>query len=338
MADINVNLIRQTGGVTRAGFGTALILSSTAHDYSVYEDLASLSNDFATDTTVYGIAQTLMSQPIQPQQFAVAGIDYAAGTDPVTDLSAFLDTLVADDKDFYVVLQEQDDEASQEEVSTWADANIKLHFVRTDTLPSASTISSWGSRTAVYYTTQIEEYPDDAAAGYGLPRDPGSLTWENIEVSGITNEVLTGTVKTELEDARYNFVVKSYGRVVTSDGFLQGGLYIDQQRSQDFVKLRLEENIAQLLINNDKIPYDDTGIAQVVSVVEKTLNQAFRNGIIASNAGGQALFTVSSVPRADIPQQDIEERILRTVTFEYVEAGAIEGAEITGRIVASLEG
>ena len=76
MSDISINIIRETGGVTRAGFGTVLILANTAQAYSIYEDLASLSDDFATDTTVYKMAQTLMSQDIQPEQFAVAGVTY----------------------------------------------------------------------------------------------------------------------------------------------------------------------------------------------------------------------------------------------------------------------
>ena len=333
MSDISINIIRETGGVTRKGFGTVLILANTAHDYSIYEDLASLSEDFATDTTVYAMAQTLMSQDLQPEEFAVAGIDYEAGVDAVTDLSAFLDTLVQDSKDFYFVATETDDEPSQEEVSSWAGAYAKLHFVRTDVLPSASTVSTWGSNTAIYYTTQADEYPEMAMLGRGAPRDAGSQTWKNAELATITPEALSGTTLTELEDARYNVVINSYGRIVTSNGFLQGNLYIDQQRSEDYIDIRLEEDVAKLFINNDKVSYDDNGIAQVASVFESRLNQAFRQGIIAENAGGQALFTVTTVPAASIPQQDFDERVLRTLSFKYVEAGAIEGADVTGRIV-----
>lgn len=335
MADINVNVTRATGGVTQAGFGTALILDSTVKDFSIYKDLASLSGDFATDTKVYEMAAALMGQEITPTQFAVAGADYEAGVDSASVLTDLLNTLVADGKDFYLVLQTSDDVEAQEAVSAWTAAQTKLHFIRVSDLPSVYT-GTLGDNTAVYYTTQVDEYPDAAVAGYGLPRLPGSLTWKNIVISGITNEVLTGTEEAELAEAGFNYIRKYYGRNVTSNGLLQGGLFIDQRRSQDFVELRTEENIANLLISNDKIPYDDKGIAQVVSVVEKSLNEAFRNGIIASNEGGQALYTVNSVPRVDIPQEDIDSRILKTVTFEYEEAGAIEGATINGTIVAQL--
>ena len=333
MSDISINIIRETGGVTRAGFGTVLILANTAQAYSVYEDLASLEPDFATDTTVYKMAQVLMSQDIQPEQFAVAGVTYEAGVDDVTDLSAFLDTLVQDSKDFYFVALEASDEASQEEVSSWAGAYAKSCFVRTDVLPSVSTVTTWGSNTAIYYTTQTDEYPEMAMLGFGGPRLPGSLTWKNAELATITPEALSGTILSELSAARYNVVINSYGRIVTSNGLLQGSLYIDQQRSEDYIDIRLEEDVATLLINSGKVPYDDNGIAQFVSVFENRLNQAFRQGIIAENAGGQALFTVIAVPAADIPQVDFDDRVLRTLSFSYVEAGAIEGLAATGRIV-----
>jgi len=197
----------------------------------------------------------------------------------------------------------------------------------------ASTVTTWGSNTSIYYTTQTEEYPEMAALGFGAPRLPGSLTWKNAELSAVTAEALSGTILLELSTARYNVVINSYGRIVTSSGFLQGNLYIDQQRSEDYVDIRLEEDVAALFINNDKIPYDDSGIAQIVSVFENRLNQVFRQGIIAANAGGQALFTVTTVPAADIPQEDFDDRVLRTLSFSYVEAGAIEGATVTGRIV-----
>ena len=405
MADIVVSILRQTAGVTQAGFGTALILTNTLHTYEEYSNLSELAGDFATNTTVYAIASALLGQDIQPQKFAVAGISYTEentigsetltnsagntydfandnvvvnsiqglsdGSGPIADadidsidyeagtitftgartgsvtvtgysyysdpsgFSTLLNTLVADNRDFYAVIQEASGYAAQKEVSTWTATQTKIHFIRTTLLPAAypATLSS---RTGVYYHTTANEYAEAATAGKGLPRDPGSLTWKNQIISGVTANTITGANLTALEAGRFNTIFRSYGNVVTSDGFLQGTLFIDQTRSQDFVKLRMEENIASLLISNDKISYDDIGIAQVVSVVESTLNTAFENGIIASDAGGQAQFTVTSRRRADIPQADIDARVLRTVTFRYIEAGAIEGAEITGRIVASL--
>lgn len=335
MTDINVSITRESGIVTGVGFGIALIVSSSLHTYKEYASLDELVSDFADTTAVYKMASALLGQSVQPEKFAVSGIDYTAGVDPVADLSTHLDTLVADGKDFYLVLQEQDDDASQVEVSTWANDNNKLHFIRADVLPS-SFVGSLSDRTSVYYTTTADEYPECAVAGYGLANDPGALTWKNIVIKGITPEILTGAEESELETNRWNTIITYYNKIVTSNGFLIGSTFIDQTRTQDYVKVTMEEFIADLLITNNKIPYTDPGIAQFVSTVNKALLQAFDNGIIASDIGGNPLFTVDFKTIDEIPEQDIIDRILRTVSFEYQEAGAIEGASVSGKIVVKL--
>ena len=261
---------------------------------------------------------------------------YTSFNDPAA-FTTLLNTLVSDGRDFYGILTEGTNYRLQKSIDTWVATQTKLYALRTQLRPADSPVS-FTTRTGIYYHTTSTEYPDAAVFGQCLPKDPGSLTWKNQTIVGITPEILTSTTvtATALETARYNAIIRSYGVIVTSNGFLAQTLFIDQQRSQDYVKIRMEENIASLLINNDKIPFDDTGIVQVVSQVEATLNDAFDNGIIAADAGGQAQFTVTSTPAADIPQQDKTDRVLRTVSFSYIEAGAVEGAEITGRIVASL--
>ena len=407
MADIVVNISRESAGVTRAGFGIPLILANTAHTYETYTTLAQVETDFATTTTVYKLANALKTQEFDIPTIAIAGvsyteentvgaetltntagntysfantfiqvnsiaglsdgsgpiadadidsIDYSAGTITFTgartgsvtvtgytsfnDPAAFitlLNTLVADSRDFYGILTEGTNYRLQDAIDNWVATQTKIYAIRTQLKPADQPIT-FGTRTAVYYFTQTDEYPDAAVFGQVLPKDPGSVTWKNQVVTGITPEILNSDTITAaaLVTARYNTIVRSFGNIVTTNGFLAQTLFIDQARTQDYVKIRMEENIANLLINNDKIAYDDIGIAQVVSRVEATLNDATENGIILRDAGGNPQFTVTSVARADIPAQDITDRVLRTVSFSYVEAGAIEGATITGRIVAEL--
>ena len=282
-------------------------------------------------------------------------IDYAAGTIEFTgartgsvtvtgytynsDAAGFttlLNQLVTDNRDFYLVLQEAENYTAQKVVSDWAATQIKIHFIRTQVLASAYPVSL-GNRTAVYYHLGTDEFADALVAGVGLPKDPGSLTWANQVVTGATANTLTGTVISDLTTGRFNTIISMFGRTITNNGFLQGTLFIDQTRTQDYVKITLETNIAELIIINDKIAYDDTGIAQVVNAVDKTLNEATDDGIILRNAIGQGEFSITSVPRANISDDDITSRTITTVEFEYVEAGAIENATITGRIVRALQ-
>ena len=405
MADIVVNISRQQAIVSQVGFGKALILANTQHDYEEYTSLTDLANDFATTTTVYKMAQALLRQDLSPSSFAVAGIaytevnnvgaetltntsgniysfanqevnvssiqglsdgngaiddadiqtiDYAAGTieftgartgsvtvtgytynSAATGFTTLLNQLITDNRDFYLVLQEAENYTAQKVVSDWAVNQVKLHFIRTNVLGSLYPVSL-GERTAVYYHLGTDEYADALVAGVGLPKDPGTLTWANQVVVGATANTLTGTVISDLTTARFNTIISQFGRVTTNNGFLQGTLFIDQRRTQDYVKITLEANIGDLIISNDKIPFDDTGIAQVVSSVDKTLNQSTENGIIARNLSGQGMYEITSTPRAQVPQADIDSRTITTVTFQYIEANAIENATITGRIVTEL--
>jgi len=255
-----------------------------------------------------------------------------------TGFTTLLNTLVQDGKNFYVVLTEGNGYRLQQEVNTWILTQYKLYFIRTDVLPSVMPIT-FGERTAIYYHETADEFPDAAIVGACFPKNAGSVTFSRQILSGITANVLTGATITELTNNRYNTIIREYGSIVTNNGFLAENYYIDQIRDRDYIKFTMEENIARLLIDNDKIPYDDTGIAQVVSQVTSSLNQAFQNGVIASTANNQAKFSVDFLSRAEIATQypqDIINRTLTTVTFSYVEAGAIEGATINGTVVIEL--
>ncbi|MCF8012247.1 MAG: DUF3383 domain-containing protein [Clostridiales bacterium] len=283
------------------------------------------------------MANTLLGDDIKPDKFAVAGTDYTADTDPVEDLSTFLNTLIEAKKDFYFVTTVLDDEESQEEISTWASAYKKEFFGRTSVKPSSSVVSSWGNNTAIYYTTQSEEFPEMSALAYGSPKDAGSLTWTNMKVKNITPEDLSVSELTELEDAGYNVILKKYGLIVTNTGVLQGGLYIDQQRSQDYIDVRLEEDTFKYLANKDKAPFTDRGISAIKSIFEQRLLQAFNQKIIAGDSSGEPIFGVDVPAVADMPDQDVQDRAIRTLSFYYVEAGAIHDGEMDGEIISRAD-
>jgi len=308
----------------------------------------SFANTFIEPDSIEGLEDDGIAIP----DSEIESIDYEAGTITFTTsqgtvtadaynyyndaavLITELNSLINAKKDFYFVLLDIDSYRAQEQIETWASTQNKIFVARTGYKTYPRTLAS--NRIALYYHGTTDEFIDAAIVGQCGPKDPGSITWKNQKVTGITANNLDNETLNSLLDQRINTVISSYGNIVTSSGLAGKDLYIDQVRTEDYVKLRMEENLAQLLINNDKIPYDDSGIAQIVSVVTKTLNQAGSQGIIARDAGGNLLFSVSSIPRADIPQQDIDDRVLRTVTFKYVEAGAVEGVEITGQIVAEL--
>jgi len=410
-ADIIINITRQAGGITQAGFGKPFILATDKDlAYAEYASISEVAVDYAVSTIAYKIAAALFSQEFQPPLIAIQGklftedtavddeslsdsgdqttwefangnikvdsiidlqdnsvpivagdiasIDYVAGTitftgtkvgpitadysyhNDTTELVTELNTIVNANDDWYFLLCDLANYVVQDAFETWISTQTKEYFTRTDILPSVYPASLLSERLPMYYHATADEFLDGAIVGQGGPKDPGSLTWKNQRLNGITPNELSTSDFNAIRAARWNTFINSYGVGVTSDGLMTNTLFIDQRRSQDFIKIRMEEAIASLLINNDKVAYDDIGIAQIVGALESVLNLAGAQGIIARKPDGKTFeFIVNFLTRAQIfatDPQAIADRILRSVTFQYVEAGAIESAVVNGVVVGEL--
>lgn len=71
---VKVDIVLGTKSVTRAGFGTAIILSSEAtfaEAVKTYKSLKAVAADFATSTAVYKFAAKLFGQELKPKQIKV---------------------------------------------------------------------------------------------------------------------------------------------------------------------------------------------------------------------------------------------------------------------------
>ena len=92
----------------------------------------------------------------------------------------------------------------------------------------------------------------------------------------------------------------------------------------------MEERISRVLFVNEKIPYDNIGIAQIVEPIKTTLQQATALGIIARNDDGTGQFTVRAPRREDVDPNDRANRILPDVYWDAVLAGAVHRVRVTG--------
>src|SRR5690606_34988647 len=93
---------------------------------------------------------------------------------------------------------------------------------------------------------------------------------------------------------------------------------------------RMEERISRVLFVNEKIPYDNIGIAQIIEPIRTTLQQATGLGIIARNDDGSGQFTVRAPRREDVDPNDRANRILPDV---YWDANRRMMEERTGRVM-----
>lgn len=269
-----------------------------------------------------------------PQTPPVTVDEYKYHNDPA-GFTTLLNQLYADEKEFYGIVTEGSGYRLQKEIDTWVSTAKALYAARTSVSPDdyPETLSVG---TAMYYHETLTEYADATVFGKCLPKDPGSLSWANQVLTGITPNILTGSELTALKNKRWNTIVRQYGYISTNTGYLCQSLYIDQRRMQHWVEVNMLQNVANVILVNDKIDYTNEGIGQVAEAVNNTLNEAFRRDIVSAEPNGSASFSVYIPSITEIPQIDIDNRELNLLTFQYVERSKIENATITGTIVPRI--
>lgn len=341
--DIVVSITDQTQLVTQAGFGLVLIVSTTKtlayKEYDISEDLTELATDFASNTEVYKIASTYATQSPRPLIIAVFGVDLSTSSQKATDLAAALNTLITTNNNWYRVILEDKTEALISAMGDWCETNGKMFYTEFGNTTFTTDFTA-KTRTVLGYKENTDRL-DAAMAGYAATRIPGSFTFKFKNLNGITADAITPTeltaIQTKNMDCYYKkFEVQGYGTAQLDAGLVASGKRIDQIESRDWIKYRIQQELARLLTSSEKIPFNDTGIQQVVSAVKVALNDGWRNGIIDSNTNGAAAAVVSYKKKSELPSQDILNRRLTGITFQYVELGAIESVTVSGAVVLQL--
>lgn len=217
----------------------------------------------------------------------------------------------------------------------------KMYFTATDEadsrdLPSATdTTSIAGQLKALNYDQtalvvteagKLDEYKEAAWVGIGAPKDPGSLTWKFKDGSGITaDDNLTTTQRANIKGKNANLYVTVGGRPQFSEGTVVSGEFIDIIRGTFFIQIRMQEGVFAVLDQEDKVPYTNDGIQQIVTPMRAVLTLSIRQQILVS-------FEIQAPNVADIPVADRAARILKTIEFTGVYAGAVHKVEIKGSL------
>ncbi len=170
--------------------------------------------------------------------------------------------------------------------------------------------------------------PDAAWAGVGLPKDPGSITWNFKTLAGVAVSTLTNTEKNNIAAKDGNYYVTIAGVNLTQTGVTHGNEFFDVTRGIDFIAARMQENIFAVLQAADKIPFTDAGIAVVEAEVRGVLLLGITQGIFTDNPA-----PVVTVPEAaDVSTVDRANRLLPDVDFTAQLAGAIHQVTVEGLV------
>ena len=164
-------------------------------------------------------------------------------------------------------------------------------------------------------------------------KEVGSFTYKNMSLKGVyADESITKAQLEEYHGINVNAYVHKAGYDCTSEGKLANGQYIDILDAKDWLITQIKYRLQQLLIINDKVPYDDNGIAMLESVVVDVLKEAYDNGMIAESEDGGGAYTVNFAKRSETKSSDREQRQYMEGKFSFDLAGAVHTVTVNGVI------
>ncbi len=331
MKDFIVNITKLTKAITQQGFGLPLILATTkAHPYTLYNDISELAEDFTAETATYKIASRIFGQNPAPAQIAVYGVLYDAVEGEAADLVTALNTLVETNNDWYFLVCDRNDADIITALSGWVDTQIKMYFVTSQTLTTPVALES--ERTVVMYHDDEDAYVAEGLASYLATAPVGGVTAKFKTIEGVGSANITATELNRLHENGGFSYVRKMGVLQTTEGSTTNGSYIDLTMGSFFIKFRIEEEVMLMAVNNEKIPYSNTGIAMLVGAVDSVLKKATNQGIILEE-DGKGVYEISYIPREDMPKNKIANREYDGIRATATIAGAIHDGTITVDLV-----
>jgi hypothetical protein len=329
-----------------AGAGT---LGGTTNDAIVY-GLKLLLDGFAAPvlTTANTLTGAVGSKALQilantaGDFFAVEALDLAFlatkqnHADPgiATDLVALKKASSA----WYGLVTLHNSEALILAAAAWAEANEKLYIVAsldseistvaasiaTDVAQQLSNLAY--ARTGMIFHPANDEFADAAEIARWFPINPGGDDWRMKTLAGVTVKEYSDTQTTNMTDKFVNWYADFGGaNVVQGEGKVAADEYIDVIRFRDWYKARLQERGANLIIQAEKIPFTDAGIAIFETMIKGLNTEGIRVGGIASDPAPVVIVPLA----ADVSTADKAARWLRGVSTTWELAGAIHKLSVT---------
>ncbi len=317
------------------GFGYPLILISGAETETAYTECSSLdeiAEFFGEDSYAYDIATLIWKQKNAPATVAV----YSAASDALTAIKA-VDSY--EWRQLIAVIGENDATTEAQIAAHVETTDDKMYFVTVSTVDELKALDGFDRTAAFYYDLVnendelVEPYAVAAVVGEAAGREVGSFTYKNLIIKGLEALDLSDTTVDNIHDAGGFTLLLKAGEIVTSEGKVTSGEYIDVIDSKDWIIQQIAYQSQQLLNSSDKLPYTDAGIAALESVTVNVLQTAFSNGMIATDDDGvSALYTVNFKSRSEMSTADRQSRIYNGGNFTFALAGAIHYAEIKGQL------
>lgn len=338
---VDVQVTRETAGLTRIGFGTMLFVFEATAENVPDNRVTSFSpdnpppEDFGGSDSAMRAALAYFGSTPRPPVIKIA---YRTAEE---DWSDSLAAARLADSDFYAFTIDSSQQADIVEASEWALANTVVFIAKTDdegALSDQSTddvasvllSSSMGRTGLIYHADAADAYPDLAWAGGNLTRDPGTYSWNAKTVPGVPGQTFTFAQVAAMESKRVSRVETIQGVTRAFGGFVsESGSFLDDVQAQDWITQRIAESVLDQIVRVPKIPRSSTGIAMVESAITSPLRVAVNRGVIVDDE----TLKVYVPPMSEIPTIERENRILPDCRFEATLTGAFHSVQIRGTLL-----
>lgn len=320
---VNIAISSATGSI---GLGNPLVIVGNAEAAVDYKECNGLDDvvaaGFAMGTETYKACAMLFGQADKPKTVAVCATN---GT--------IAEWLTANkNKNFRQIVPIMGaDETLAEIITVVNTTEDKMLFATVKTKDDLPTTKSERVVCVVYGGTSA--YPNAAVVGAAAGLAAGSFTYKNLIITGIEPEELGAADVQAIHDAGGICILKKAGDVVTSEGITTDGEYIDIVDSKDYIISNIVYQGQKLLNDSKKLSFDNVGISLLESVVTNVLADAYNNGIIATNADGEAAYSTNFAARDEVSASDRAARKYNGGKFSFDLAGAIHNATVNGVIV-----
>ena len=353
---VTVKNVKAEGGIYKLAVKTAS--GETEYTYEVQngdgsaEILEGLETAMASDPTLtatYANDALTLTNITAGTAFSIIADSDLTVTDasPVETIAETMSACVAYDPDFYGVAMASRTDADILAMAQWAEANEKLF----GTCVSGSAVLDGSDNTDIasqlmlnnYYRTfsfyheDTADYPEVGVMSRCFTAVPGSETWANKKLAGVKVDPLTETQFIVLRNKNVNTFERFRNMSLTQTGKVSAGEWIDVIRFRDWLAEEIKVNVLNVIVNNEKVPYTDPGIAIIEGAIRQSLRQGQVNGGIApveyDEDGNKNLGYTVEVPLAsNISPNQKASRILTDVKFTARLSGAIHVVEIRGSL------
>lgn len=324
-------ITRETGAVSKAGFGTVLVLGTTKaapyKEYMANEAISGVTTDFGAESKEFKLVSAIMGQNPRPAKIAVLGVLFDEASGVPTTLTSALSTLLLTHADWYFLTCTSQKDAVIKALADWTSTQDKAYFASTSNKTTGTTVNQL--QTYVLVHNEPDKYPAEALVGRIAPLEPGTYTATFKTLNGIPAASFNTSEVNQIHEANGNTYIREGGVNITSNGKTTGGEAFDIIQSQHYLNARITENVFSLLVRMPKVPFDAGGVAMTVAEVEKAIKGS-PDGMIAKDDSGKLIYTITAPDINEISANDKANRVLPGIKWRVTLAGAIEKVEVEG--------